>query len=210
MYKFIFDIQRDLKTHFLNLLTKEQKQDFFNNIEDASNEDWILDLPENEMYEEILNIIWYTVDEAIYYLLHYGLDIYFEVSKDEIWNTIPEILAIWKLINNSFSWVIVYNNTDNGYDIIYVWDNSIIQATNKYEEDEILKQYIWEENYNKVFLLIKDIMLYDESLDLYLWVNKEFEELYSNKQIYFNIEWIKNLIYINSTMGSNDIELYNE
>lgn len=202
---YLFNWNRDIKEHFINLLNKTQKDDFFSVV--SEEDESILNWNSINMYNEILDMLGINVDEAIHTFLHYNLDIYFEVFKDEVWNTICKKLAIWQLVNWNFSGIILELDEKGYYDLSYIWDNSIIEEWNEIFQEERLKQYIGNVKYNNIFILMKDILLYDSNIWTYTWVNQAYEELFSNKHIYIPID--NKLVYINSTLSESDIDIYN-
>ena len=200
---YIFESERTFYDNFFNLLNNNKKDDFFGSVTEE-------DLEEYDDYEDILDTLWISLDNAIHEYLHYGLDIYLEVSKDELWNTIPLLVGIWKRYNEMFSWVII-KLEDNGYcSTKYIIENQEILNGDDFQQEEQLKQFIWNNYFNNIFILIADLLLYDDNVWTYVAMSSEFEENFSEKIIYIPIEWLNSSIYINSTLMREDLNIDNE
>jgi len=188
MNKFVLDIERNFVDNFYVLLTEQKKEELYQNLK------WKIDIDNMKEKSDILKILDITLEDIIIEILHYNLDVYIEVFKDDLNNTIPYYLMIWKVFSWSFYWIeIDYNNW-------YYKTNIIIWNKRKLDDsaEEILKKQVWEKAYNDILLFSNDLLLYDEYTETYATMANPFEENYSNKKIYIDVKW--KLIYINSTI----------
>jgi len=192
---FIFNINRTFNDHFYKLLNNTKKDDYYNAISEE-------ELNEMESEEDSLDLLWLTIEDAIHEYLHYNLDIYLEVQKDDVWNTIPYIAWLWKMYNWYFSWIVLKSLPSWYFQSDYIVDNTLLVWDDQEQENK-LKSVIWDIHFNNIIALISDLFLFDDYLWTYIAMSSEFEEAFSNKLIYINYN--NKLIYINSTMNELDI-----
>jgi len=205
---FIYDIERDILKNFYYLLNEEKKQAFFSLLTDDE-EKTLENLPKEELYQEVLNIYWLSLEEAIHKFLHYDLRVYLSVEEDEMWNAIPLKLGVWIYNKWLFSWILIQKRQDWYYSMFYVWENVSLDGADEVEVAEKLKQYIGEINYNKALILISDMLIYDEEIWTYVSTTKEFDEQFTDRRQVFIDEGDKK-VYINSTLYENDLELLDD
>ena len=196
---FIFQLERNFEEHFFSLLNENKKNDFFQNIteEDIEEVNWD--------FSWLLDILGISLEEAIFEYLHYEMDVYIEVYKDETWSSIPYKVAIWKKDeNNLYSGIYIYRLESWHYWINYIVDNEIVESDDISETDK-LKQALGENDYNNIEILISEMLIYESYLDTYLSMTKQFEENFSNNTLYIEVEEMDTLIYINSTITITEI-----
>lgn len=210
--KYIFwkdSVSRDFYEHFWWLLSLKKKRDLQKIFEnEILNND---DFSEFEKTEEtLLDFYWISLNEAIHNYLHLWLNVYLEVTKDDIGNTIPHHCTIWIMNNWTFTGIWIKEHLTRWHSLSYYINDEEYIVTNmseyeKWELEDLLFANLWEINYNNTFLLLKDLLRYEEYLWTYICVKSEFEDLdmlhpEEKRFIYIPLEWTNKYVYINSTM----------
>jgi hypothetical protein len=216
MKLYLYDIERNFYKSFFDLMSNDKKNTFLQILNWLEEEYSVEEVEQFREHPELIlsDLYGYSIEQWIFEMIHYELDIYLEtvIDNDNFGILNAKNLIIWKYFRKTwvFHWIqLQYDENTGWYNYNMIVDSVVCKWDFSFN---ILKEKFDNRIIYNIQCLLEDILIYDKNFYSYISTTIEFSELNVHdrdykKEIFIPIQNTNRYLYINNTISPEMLNL---